>query len=212
MSLRNLLNRMKGEIDELYAIAKRAGQSNAAFGGSRVYATGAAPPTAPTAGGANIIVAAMTQIAKQSGVFLVSISMPFTGATAADTIDFRVTTQTKATPIAFTNDQLVGQGLSASANAFVSTAAGGILVTGGPFSSVTQYDSGAQVQPTGATTGILQFNGIINAVATSIPFAGFPIGNSVAVLFDVSFGAHTLALAADGVTMWMVELPQGVGR
>jgi hypothetical protein len=210
MSLRNILNRMKGEIDELYAMFHLAGGSNLALDNRAYVSGGATVPASPTAGGSHIIIAAIPTVPKASGVYHLAVSIPYTGATAADTVDFRITSQTQAGAIPLTGGTPVG--VSANAAMQVSTAAAGMAVTGGPFGSVVQYDTLAQVQATGGTTGLLEYSGICTNIAGSTPFTPFTVGFNVVFLLDLTFGAHTMTFNSAGISIELWEMPKATGR
>lgn len=212
MSLANILRMLRADVDELYNKVARAAQAGNALQ-NRAYTTGfATAPTAPTAG-SSLFVGACKLTAKKSGIFLASVSYACTGMTATDTIDTTITTQEEGAGLAITNavpagPGTVGAGLGTVCGAYVSTAAAGILVTGGPFNSVTQFDTGAQVLPTAGTTYQFNWTGVIyNGVAATTPagIVPFPVGNDVVLLCGVNRSAATQVFA--GFAMSLLELP-----
>lgn len=150
-----------------------------------------ANPTAVTAG-MTLNYAAVLLQAQSSGLFLVNVAWQYTNATAAVSNTIGMTTQTNAAPIALTNTTVAGGG-------FISSAAGGILVTGGPFNSFSATAL-SFTTATGQTTGLYSWSGIAQTVGP----AAFPKGNFCAFLFNVNGGTSSWTIT--GVTIEVIEL------
>jgi hypothetical protein len=201
----------KAYIDQSVSYALRQASYTQSALRNRAWTTGfATAPTAPTAA-SSLFVGAAKVTCRGSGIFLASVNYMCTGMTATDTNDTQVSTQTAAN-LAITNATIAGPGTASASTgtangAYVSSAAAGILVTGGPLGSLIQYDSGSQVLGTAATTLVFAWSGIIqNSIsstgATTTPFT---VGNDVILLCGVNRSAATQVFA--GFQISLVELP-----
>jgi hypothetical protein len=182
-------------IDEALAKSQRGIQGSAtvaliaaALANRTMSAADAQGPVAPTAPNF-LFVVGMKAVAQVSGRFECAFNLNYTGATAADTIQWEVRSQTQAgaNSIQFTGGAAI-QTADSQGQIVVASAAAGITVVGGPFNQILQYNSGVQVQPTGGTTGLISWTGVIDFPASNPSFA---VGNSVAVLLQLGFGADT---------------------
>ena len=196
MSLRNVIRGLRKEIDELYNRAQRGAwlQAAADHSAGAIAIPGTNLPAATTPGGGDLIVAAALAVVRFSGVFEVELSANYTGATAADTIVWKVQTQDSVAPIVLANNTQIG---SASAldpqpiKIYTNNGhAGGITVASGGGDTIDQYTSGTQIQPTGGTTGGFDFAGRIGS-AQGVP-SGFAAGQHVMLYLSTSVGADSM--------------------
>jgi hypothetical protein len=175
---------------------------------NRIQTTGSVV-TNPTSVTLNMLLnfAAVGIQAQSSGLFLVTISMQYTGATAANLQTVAITSQTSAAAITLSNAASVGSSpTGASPNsAFFSSAAGGILVSAGGGSAVTQ----AQLQwttATGQTSGTFSWSGLCqNGVGTG-GFTPFTKGNNVVFLFAVQSPVSAWNMLGTGLSLSVEEL------
>lgn len=191
--------------------AQAAGAVNRAFMNN--IATGGGLLPSPTAAGDRQIAAVMINVAK-SGIFEYGFTVSITGATAADTIDFTVTSYTAvadAMNMVTATSQKVGPGTpyqqgtgSHKANgAFVAVNAGGIQATG-TAGALVQATSGTQVLATGGTTTTWSPTGTIQNSITATTETPFTIDHQVALILSVNLSAH--ALNFDSLSAWIREL------
>jgi hypothetical protein len=146
----------------------------------------------PTAASAIVIGCTQTQ-AKLSGLFEVTVSASFTGATAADTLDWTVVTDDNAGSIVLTGAAQAGPGF------FIPTGNGGITVPSDD--PITQFDSGPQVLGTAQTTGTFTWSGIVSKTTTGITKIPFPLGNTVNLSLAVNRSAHAMTFTKISMSM-----------
>lgn len=192
------------------AQAQRTAQNTQGALRNRAFSSGSATqPTAPTAASPLFVMAAKLT-ARVSGIFRVAVYVASGGLTAADTWDIQVSTQTAAN-LAITNATLVGPGTAGlgtgtAAGAYVSSAAAGILVTGGPLGSLLQADSGTTIVDATSVSFVFTWAGIVhNSIAATVP-TPFTIGNDVIVLVAINRSAHTQTFPTGGTSIAFEEL------
>lgn len=181
-------------IADLAAVVAASRQNRGAAINRAFTTNNATAPTSVTAGMA-LNYAAVLTTAKVSGIYDVSISVAWSGATTGDTGTFAMTTQHAATAITLANNTAVGVGCQ------VSSAAGGITATGGAGS--TQQFSMAVKALTGVLQGVFTWRGLVmNSVSATTP-TGFTLGDNVVFLFSLN-ATNSWTLGA--VTMVVQEV------
>lgn len=177
---------------------------------NRAFSFGSATtPTAPTAA-SPLFVAGAKVTCRGSGIFLANVYIASGGMTAADTFDIQISTQTAAN-IVITQFTQVGPGTAGGTGtpngAYVSSAAGGILVTGGPLGSKLQADSGTTIVDATSVSFFYQFSAILMNSITATTETGFTVGNDVLLLAAINRSAHTQTFPTGGVGISLEELP-----
>lgn len=177
---------------------------------NRVYDNHSGTATAVTAGMTLNFAAILIQ-ARVSGIFAVSLSFQYSGATAAAANTVAITGQSSAGAITLTNTNAAEGSTAATATnpmtnggspgAFTSSAAGGILIGsggGGPHGFMSQTFTTA----TGQTTGTFSWSGLAdNSTAGGTPFT---IGNFVVFLCAVNAGTSPWTIT--GLNLSCAEL------
>ena len=174
-------------IADLAAVVAASKQSRGAANNRAFTTNNATAPTAVTAG-MTLNYAAVLTTAKVSGLYDVSISVAWSGATTGDTGTFSMTTQTAATAITLANNTAVGVGCQ------VSSAAAGITATGGA-GTLTQFTMAVPAL-TGVLSGVFTWRGIVmDSIAATTQASGFPVPNNVVFLFALN-ATHSWTLGA----------------
>jgi hypothetical protein len=171
---------------------------------NRVFVNNGSGGTPLTAGMLLVYAAAQVPIVQSSGLFDVSVSFQFSGATAATSSTIAVQSQVNTSAIAMTNTTPVGSpNVPGSTGIFVDSAAAGILVTGGPFSALTQV-SQAFTTATAQTTGTYAWRGLCgNSVTVGGPVP-FLFGTFPVFLFQLN--ANTSSWTIAGLSITITEL------
>jgi hypothetical protein len=191
---------------ELQALRAAASNLNGAFRNRAFTNNNATAPT-PVTAGMLLNYAAIALQVKASGIFQVSMAWSASGLTAAAATTVAVTTQTQAVAIPLTNATAIGVSglIGTPPTPIVASAAGGILVTGGPFSSTTQ-SSEVITTATAQTTLDYSWSGLVGAsIGNNPPQPGFPSGNFVTILFAINSGTSSATLAS--LSFGAYELP-----
>jgi hypothetical protein len=158
-------------------------------------ASGASPTTVTAAMTLNF--AAVAMVSQASGVFDVSITENWSGATTADTGTWSMTTQTGTGAATFTNGTVFGA--LPSTNGVVSNAAAGVTVATGGGGSVSQGSLVVQPALTGILAGEMSWRGLVHGGGGGA-FARFALGNNVIFLFALN-ATHGWTLAAPTVSI-----------
>jgi hypothetical protein len=194
-------NRMDTEFIKANAQNMRAGFRNRAFvsgNTSTPFYGGAASTT--------IVGAAMLTV-KTSGIFHWAFSWSWTQA-ATGTYRWQISTQTQAAAIPLTAAAKVGPGAGAATNgAFISTGAT-IAVTGGPFGSLIQWDSGVITVGTAAVNAAIAASGTFMNSITATVETPFTNGNNIVMLITlITTTAAATTNANGGYAIDLVEQP-----
>jgi hypothetical protein len=197
-ALVNLATSAIAMVQEGDAVLAAAGITPAQSG-SNIQFGNNLTPTAPTIDGTVRFVMAATAIAKKSGIFRVSASLALLGVTAGDTWEAEVLTQTEASAFTLTNASQAGPGTTGGA--YISSAAAGIGVTGGPFGQITQSISSNQTNPTGASTAYWSWSGPVMNANSGLVFVPFPVGNHVLALIGLAISAGALTALSGNVSL-----------
>ena len=147
------------------------------------------PPTAPTAG-ASLIIAAILLTVEESGIFEAGFTVSANGFTAADTVDFTVAVQTVASGMTLANATKAGPPGTTARGAFTSSAAAGIVVSGGA-AAVPLADSGVRIIDATDVGINYSWSGIIQNSNSDLVETPFPAGNQVLLTLSMNRSAHT---------------------
>lgn len=184
----------------------RLGAKQAVFGNAGV------PVPPPNGGGSTIAIAKIP--CKLSGTFSAAVALSISGATAGDTITCTVSAvygNTLGITAASFFGPYLGSGLPGIAGTYgaaVSTAAGGINVTGSGEGAVTLYTTGAQVLGTAQTTFEFSWSSIIQNAANTNVLTPFPTGVDVALQLSLT-ATHSSAYTYNALSIALQELPNG---
>ena len=196
---------------QLMASPRVAGAAQIGRMQNRAYSTGSATaPTGVTNAMSLIIGAALLNV-RGSGIFRAGVTLALTGITATDTTTLSVQTLTTApATMTLATATKVGFGTGSASTTtgnglYVSSAAAGIVVTGGA-GSVTQFTTGSQVAGTAATTVDLAWTGMFgNSIAAPGAEVPFTAGNQI-LLTVTLLATHSATVVYSGFSLFLEEL------